>query len=291
MRNRVFAILRAIVSKPAREQRHAHAVACRTAGTRSATPGTLRPRSRGFAVGGPGGDRAGIHDHGGEGRFDDRRARPRRVSGPIGSKRATVASTQPVAGEVDPPRAADLGVGAGLPPAAPAASSRSRQRTRARQVTSSISDFGSLISKICLWVAWKSLDQSARGRPRRRSGAAQRHLDLPDLVRIARLDREARSSLSSGPAPGPSMNVLHARSSPASKPLTASTSNGRSVVNAICAYSAVRSDISAPAALSAAPTSGMITRRQPSRRATATAFRPAAPPPPTRAALAGRCPG
>ncbi len=62
------------------------------------------------------------------------------------------------------------------------------------------------------------------------------------------------------------------------------------VVNAILACSALSSDISAPAALSAAPTAGITTLAQPSRRATATAFRPAAPPPPIRIAEAGSIP-
>ena len=54
--------------------------------------------------------------------------------------------------------------------------------------------------------------------------------------------------------------------------------------------SAIKSDISAPRALSTAPASGITMHGEPRRRAIATAFSPAAPPPPTSAALRGSTP-
>ena len=68
---------------------------------------------------------------------------------------------------------------------------RRLQRTWARQVTSST---GAALSRTansssCNW--WKSSRRASSCSCVSRRPLAQRHLDLPDLVRVARLDREA----------------------------------------------------------------------------------------------------
>ena len=90
--------------------------------------------------------------------------------------------------------------------------------------------------------------------------------------------------------PRPSRKSRHCASSARRVALTASVAKRSLVVNVVRLNSVLRSDISAPAALSVAPTSGMTTRLQPSRRAIWTELRPAAPPPPISTASRGSTP-
>ena len=87
-----------------------------------------------------------------------------------------------------------------------------------------------------------------------------------------------------------SRNAAHRSLSASSVPLTSSNAKLELEVGSVAENSRTRSDNSAPAALSAAPTTGKTTLEQPSRRAIATLFNPAAPPPPTTTALRGSIP-
>ena len=90
------------------------------------------------------------------------------------------ASTQPRVGEIDPARCRRVRPRRVARPGGPCRARAAGSAPRARQVTSSISDCGSLIAKICSWVAWKLVDQRAQvvlaarsGRPRSGTSISQ----------------------------------------------------------------------------------------------------------------------
>ena len=214
VRNSVFAILRTIVSS--RLARIAVSACLRSPARRGGSghggPAALDTLDHGLPDAVRRATRAGIEDHGGERGLDDRRP------GRPGSSAGTASNASDRG--LDP---ADLGEVArrvrrrSAPSGAPLGrrpAPRSRAARHAPAPPGHVLDLG---------LRDRDRRRSARGwrgRPRDQRATsssspvkrrdAQRHLDLPDLVRVARLDRRSRRLLDRAAA-GPAMNAAAAR--------------------------------------------------------------------------------
>ena len=166
-----------------------------------------------------------------------------------------------------------------------------RQMTRARQARISTAESASLIAKTPCGSRG-SLPPAPRRRPGRRTGEPRSGTSSSQTCADSAPRRRTRSRRPRMARPRSARTRCTRSSSAASVSLTPAKSKSRVVVKKVALNSALRSDISAPAALSAAPDRRDNDRVQPRRRAMrrrVQAGRAAAAD--EHGARAGRCPG